>query len=333
MTPAVAGIVFVPAAAASLAASALLVTRLERLAAALALPEAMLGLVVALAADAPEITSAVAAISSHRHDVGAGVVLGSNAFNIAALLGLAAIISRRVSLHRRVVIFEGTTALALALVALALVAGVLPEGAALALAAIILVPYVLVSAVHPAERHRLPLPRAWREWLAGAIDEEELELSAGLRTPPGGLADAALAAVALAVVLVASVTMERSAVAIGTRLGLAGVITGALVLAAVTSLPNAVSAVYLARRGRASATLSTALNSNALNVVGGLLLPEALIGVTALTTGTVLAGAWYAGLTLAVLALAYRGRGLTRRSGSLVVTLYLLLIPALLIAG
>ena len=48
-------------------------------------------------------------------------------------------------------------------------------------------------------------------------------------------------------------------------------------LAAVTSLPNAVAAVYLARRGRAAATLSEALNSNTINVLAGLLLPAALI--------------------------------------------------------
>jgi hypothetical protein len=41
----------------------------------------------------------------------------------------------------------------------------------------------------------------------------------------------------------------------------------------VTSLPNAASAVYLAVRGRDAATLSIALNSNAINVTAGQLLP------------------------------------------------------------
>ncbi|MHB1818741.1 MAG: ABC transporter permease [Streptosporangiaceae bacterium] len=49
-------------------------------------------------------------------------------------------------------------------------------------------------------------------------------------------------------------------------------------LAAVTSLPNAVAAVYLARRGRGAATLSTALNSNTLNAaaLAGFALPTFL---------------------------------------------------------
>ena len=41
-------------------------------------------------------------------------------------------------------------------------------------------------------------------------------------------------------------------------------------LAVVTSLPNAVTAVYLARRGRGAAVPSTALNSNAINVTAWL---------------------------------------------------------------
>jgi hypothetical protein len=47
----------------------------------------------------------------------------------------------------------------------------------------------------------------------------------------------------------------------------------------VTSLPNAVSALYLAVRGRGAATLSIALNSNALSVTVGLLLPGILVGL------------------------------------------------------
>ena len=59
---------------------------------------------------------------------------------------------------------------------------------------------------------------------------------------------------------------------------IAGIVVGGLVLAAVTSLPNAVAGVYLAGRAGA-AMLSTTLNSNTFNVVLGLLLPAAFIGL------------------------------------------------------
>ena len=52
-------------------------------------------------------------------------------------------------------------------------------------------------------------------------------------------------------------------------------------LAASSSAPNqpAVAAIYLARRGRGTAALSTALDSHALNVAVGLLLPATIIGL------------------------------------------------------
>ena len=84
---------------------------------------------------------------------------------------------------------------------------------------------------------------------------------------------------------------------------------GALVLAGVTSLPNAVSALYLAVRGRGAATLSIALNSNALNVTVGLLLPGLLVGLGAPSGQGTLVAAWYLGLTAVTLGVrVYRPR-------------------------
>ena len=85
--------VFFLGAAISLATSYLLVTRLERIGDRLGLSEALLGMVAALAADAPEITSAVTALAAHQEKVGAGVIIGSNVFNLAALLGLGALVA------------------------------------------------------------------------------------------------------------------------------------------------------------------------------------------------------------------------------------------------
>ena len=88
-------LLFVAGVAVSLSASWLLVSRLERLGERAGLSEAWLGLVAALAADAPEITSAVTALARGQSSIGAGVVIGSNVFNLAALLGLSALLTGR----------------------------------------------------------------------------------------------------------------------------------------------------------------------------------------------------------------------------------------------
>ena len=123
--------------------------------------------------------------------------------------------------------------------------------------------------------------------------------------------------------------MEVAATTLGGRYAVADIVTGGLVLAVVTSLPNAVTAVYLARRGRGAAVLSTALNSNAINVMAGLLIPACLAGLGPRSGPGTLVAAWYAGLTVLALALAFRGRGLGRLSGAAIIAGYLAFVTAL----
>jgi cation:H+ antiporter len=325
-------LLFVAGVAVSLAASWLLVSRLERLGERAGFSEAWLGLVAALAADAPEITSAVTALAHGQASVGAGVVIGSNVFNLAALLGLAAVVAGRIAFHRRVVLLVGVPGVWIAAACLLTVAGVVPPVAGLALTAALLVPYVALSGMRRARMDRLRLPAGWASWLTAAVHEEETELSEAIRPRPGTWRDGLAAAMALIAVVGASITMEQAATTLGRRYAVADIVVGGLVLAVVTSLPNAVTAVYLAIRGRGAAVLSTALNSNAINVTAGLLVPASLTGLGARSgQGTLVAG-WYAGLTVLALAFAFRYRGLGRVPGMTVIAGYLAFVTALVIS-
>jgi cation:H+ antiporter len=306
----------------SLATSWLLVSRLERVGERLGLSEALLGIVAAMAADAPEVTAAVSAMATHEQRLGAGVVLGSNVFNLAALLGLGAVVAGRIRLHRKVVLLGGTVGMCVAAVCLAVVLGVLPPTMACVLGLCVVVLYACALGVPARSLARLGLPRRWVTWLRSAVTEEEAELESAIRPLPGRWPDAAIAAVALIIVVIASVTMERAAAALGNRLAVPEIVVGGLVLAAVTSLPNAVAAVYLAARGRGAATLSTALNSNTLNVVIGLLIPAAVIGLGRPSGQTILTAVWYTGLSTVILVFAYRDRGIRRVIGILVIAAY-----------
>ena len=199
--------------------------------------------------------------------LGAGVIIGSNVFNLAALLGLGAVVAGRIGLHRKVVLLGGTVAMCVAGVCLAVVAGLLPPAAGCLLGLFVVALYAVALGVPGRGLARLRLPRRWIAWLRSAVAEEEAELESAIRPAPGRWPDVAIAAGSLVVVVAASVTMERAASALGNRFAIPEIVVGGLVLAAVTSLPNAVAAVYLAARGRGAATLSTALNSNTLNVV------------------------------------------------------------------
>ena len=323
MSDALLAVVFVVAAAVSLGTSWVLVSRLERIGARLGLTEALLGMLAALAADAPEITAAVTALAGHQSRLGAGVVIGSNVFNLAALLGFAAVLAGEIALHRRVIVLEGVVAVSVAAVCLAVVVGVLSPGVGLAVVVVVLVPYLVILGMRHDRLGRIGLPAAWASWLTGAIVEEELELEPAIHPSRGRGRDAVLAAIAVLVVVGASIAMEQTASKLGARHGIPEIVVGGLILAGVTSLPNAVAAVYLARRGRGAATLSTAMNSNALNVAAGLLLPATVVGLSASSGQGTLMAAWYLGLTAFALACAYVGRGLRRGHGVLIICAYL----------
>jgi len=131
------------------------------------------------------------------------------------------------------------------------VAGVLPPAAGLVLTAIMPGPYAGLLALRRSGIERLPFPGSWTAWLVSAVYEEETELSEAIRPRLGTSRDGLAAAVALLAVVAASIVMERAATVLGRRYVVADIVIGGLVLAVVTSLPNAVSAVYLARRGGA----------------------------------------------------------------------------------
>jgi cation:H+ antiporter len=323
-------LVFLVAAAISLAASWVLVSRLERVGARLGLREALLGLLAALAADAPEITAAVTAMAGGQARIGAGVVIGSNVFNLAALLGVAAVVAGSIALHRRAIALEAAVALPIAALCLLVVVGVLPAVAALALAVLVLVPYVALLGL-PRERiARLRLPAAWARWLARAAEEEEIEIEAAGVVAPGRPRDAWVALGATLVVVGGSIAMERVAAKFGMRHAVPQIVVGGLVLAAVTSLPNAVAAVYLAVRGRGAATLSTAMNSNALNIAVGLLVPASIVGLSARSGAATLVAGWYVGLTAMALVSAYLARGLRRVHGALIIVAYAAFVAVLI---
>jgi cation:H+ antiporter len=326
-------VLFSLGAVVSLGSSWVLVSRLERVGARLGLSEALLGMLAALAADSPEITAAVAAMIGHQARIGAGVVIGSNVFNLAALLGLAAVLAGGIALHKRVVLLEGAVALWIAAVCLVVVVGAISAPLGLAAVLLVLGPYLLVLGVRRSRLRNLGLPETWVGWLTSAIVEEELELEAAIHPIRGRSRDAWVALVSVVVVVGASVAMEQAASTFGQRHAIPQIVVGGLILAAVTSLPNAVAAAYLARRGRGAATLSTAMNSNALNVAVGLLIPATIVGLGHTSGSSTLVAGWYVALTLFAVAGAYLTSGVGRMHGAAILFAYLAFTVVLLVSA
>src|SRR4051812_36536447 len=139
--------VFCACVAASLGASLVFGRKLDRVSERLGVSEGLHGILTALGADAPEISTAVAAIVAGHHDAGVGVVIGASAFNLAALLGVSALVAGSVLIHRHGLLLNGLVGLAVVGAGTALLLGAIEAWAAVLLIAAIFVPYVVLLAV------------------------------------------------------------------------------------------------------------------------------------------------------------------------------------------
>jgi cation:H+ antiporter len=317
---------FLAGLAVTIASSLVLARELDRIGERLGFSEALLGIVTALGADAPEISSAVAAVVAGHKDTGVGVVVGSNVFNIAALLGVSAVVAGRVAISRYGLVLNGAVALLAAVVGTLLVLRALPPWAAFVLTILVLAPYVTVSSLRGRAVARLPEP------LRIAVQEEQRDARRDEHAGPGGLYDVLTVAPALAAVVGGATAMVLAAQSLGRRWDISDVIIGTLVLAAVTGIPNVVAAIRLALHGRGAACVSESLNSNNANLLVGLCVPALALGIG--TPSGLERFAALSMLTLTVIAclLAYTGGGLTRREGAAIILLYVA-FAAVIVAG
>lgn len=301
MTPAAASPLFLASIVLMLGASAVFARRLDHIGLHLGLPEALLGLLTALAADAPELSSAITALVEHHKAVAVGVVVGSNAFNIAAMLGLSAVVASRVRARHRALELEGFVALWIVGVAVAVAAGGIGGIVGITLIAVALVPYAVLLG-----RGEPPAQRPPRN-LDSRRDIVQILL---------------VLLVALVVIVGGSIGAVRSATDLAQAWSVPQALVGVVVLAILTSLPNAWTGTRFGLQGRGSALMSETLNSNSINVVAGLALPAALGSLGSFSGLDLFSLIWLLAMTGTALVLFGRRDGAGRPAGVVLIALY-----------
>ena len=291
--------------AVTLAAAALFADRLDHIGPRVGLPEALTGLVTALAADGPEISSALIALAQGEKRVSLGVVLGSNTFNLAAMIGVSAVVAGVVRIGRRALAIEGAVALLATAVGAGVITGVLSAWVAMACLVATLVPYLLLIGRGGAHAGP-PMVRA-----AASTDD------------PALWKPIALAAVAVVLIVVGALGMVNSAVSIADRWGVSAAVVGTLVLASLTSLPNAFTAIRLGVNHRGAALVSETLNSNTINLAVGVVLPALFLSIGGVSGLVGFDLVWLAVMTSFALLLLARTRGAGRGGGIALIAMYL----------
>jgi len=320
---------FLAGLALTLGGSELLARGLTRLGTKLEFSEGLLGLLAALGADSPELSSAVIAILAGAGDVGVGVVVGSNLFNLAALLGLSALAAGGVRVRRGPLLLDGAVGLAVMGAAGLMVAGLLSP----AIATVIILP---ISAAYAIV---LAVPRSWLAHvnpLLGGVPQGLIEVPYEATHDRPVITHQSwtpvlLLPVALAAVVGGSYAMVHAALAAQSWIHLSGAVLGSVVLAALTSLPNLWLALHFARANRGTALMSAAMNSNSINLLGGLVIPALFIG-SGFARGSLGYFGWLLDLTLLAVLAPLARRRLSRTAGAAIIVLYLI-FAALRVAG
>jgi cation:H+ antiporter len=287
--------------------------RLDRLGARFGFPEVLIGLLSALAADGPEISSALFALIRGERGVSVGVLVGSNVFNLAAMIGLTGLLAGSVRLSRDTLLLEGMAGACVMLIGVAVLLDWLAPVLAVALTACVLIPYVL--AISGASRF------AGR--LAGTLDHKPPEPPLRNSTsddPTHHLLG--LIVLDMTLIVAGSVGMVQAALALGEHWGISTAILGTLILAPLTSVPNAVTAVRLGLAGRGAALVGETFNSNTINFAAGVIAPSLFVTFTAPSSTARLQLGWLVAMTcVCILALA-KSQGMRRPEATAVIALY-----------
>jgi len=319
---------FVASLAAVLAASDRLVRAVEAAGDHFAWPPALVGLVAAAGADGPEVTAAIVSLVKGQHDVSLGVILGSNLFNLAALLGLPILLVGFVGARRRGVVLNGTTLVVVTILAALLVAGKLPVLLVDGLVAATLAAYASVL-IRGNTGPAAGLTGAVGGAPARQGDDEAEEQRARAREEDAAQGFPPSGRLLLVGLLATAVVIGGCALLVNATLYLAPVVhlprawTGIFGLAILTSLPNVWVALALARRGRGAVLVSAVCNSNTINLAFGICLPALFTAIVPSATVLHLDVPVLLLLSVLAIALIWRNQGLGRRAATCLVVIYL----------
>ena len=333
MSPLVALPVFGAALVITLLSARLFARRLDALGVRFGLPEALIGLLTALAADGPEISSALFASAKGAHAVSIGVIVGSNVFNLAAMIGITGMLTGAVVLTRETLLLEGVTGGGVLVIAAAVLLHAIAPLYGVVLCACVLIPYVVVIVGGAEFLARRRSTTAASRVLSRALAQRP-------RTPVSRLAPShamarVLLLIALDVLLIigGSAVMVQSALDLGADWHVSQAILATLVLAPLTSVPNAVTGVRLGMAGRGAALVSETFNSNTINLAVGVIVPALFIAFASLTTTAVVDVILLVVMTAVCSTSLASRRGLQRSGACCLLVLYACFVVVQLSSG
>ncbi len=319
-------LLFVAGLAALVVGAEALVRGASKLALSLGISPLVVGLtVVAFGTSAPEVAVSVGAVAGGRGDMAIGNVVGSNIFNVLAILGISALITPlavNVQLIRQEVpVLLGVSLLLAVLMLDAEISAF--DGALLTSLLVAYTVFVVVQsrrdphASQGSEAPPDPSPTAW-----------------DARWP----AQLALIVAGLALLVLGAGWLVDAASAFARALGVSNVVIGLTIVAAGTSMPEVATSVLAAIRGQRDIAVGNVVGSCTFNILGCLGasgIVAAVVGAPLVVPASVLAfDLWVMlAVTLACLPVFITGREIARWEGALFLLYYFAYTAYLVLAA
>ena len=241
------------------AGAELLLRGATRLAALLRISPLVVGLtVVAFGTSAPEFAVSIGAALHGKTDIAVGNVVGSNIFNVLAILGISALVAP-LPVHRKLIRVDVPVMIAGVLLVWWFMSdgGVSRTEGAIAFCGLLV--YTTLLIIHSRASSSSPQAEAAHDAAAGGP----------VRNPWMRAVEALLMViVGLALLVQGSNWFVDGAVQLARILGLSELVIGLTIVAAGTSLPELATSVWAAARGEREISVGNIIGSNVFNTLG-----------------------------------------------------------------
>ena len=285
---------------------------------------AVIGLtVVAMGTSLPELTVSLLAALNGQPDIAVGNVVGSNIFNIAAALGITAIIIT-LPVHGSAVRLEWPFMFVASCVCWLLSRdGVIDrvEGAFFVVSLGLFVTYTIYVA-------RRAIDASESRELAEQVEARDIDAKQG-KGPPGIVVPLAVLAVGLGALMLGGRWLVDGASALARIAGMTDRVIALTIVAGGTGAPELATSLVAAFRGRTDVAVANMIGSNIFNILG-------ILGVTAMVTAVPvspqIAGGdmlWMIGTSVLLLPIMRRGSRITRGEGAVLVLAYIVYLVTL----
>lgn len=283
------------------------------LATLLRLTPAVIGLtVVAAGTSVPELAVSIIAAAKGSTDIAVANVVGSNIFNILAILGLAAVV-RPLVLSGNAIRLEYPV---MALVTLLCVVAC-SDGEISRLDAGLFVLIHVTFTVFMVRLVRQQMSESELHNLQGEV--EELAKTA---RPTRAWVSVSLVVLGVALLGAGAQSTVSGAVSLARIIGLSERVIGLTIVAAGTGLPEVVTSLVSSYRGRDDVAIGNVMGSNLFNILGILGL-SGLASPLPVPTGIVQSDNWWMmGITVLLFPIIFTERRITRSEGAVLLGIY-----------